>query len=35
MERTELIKKLSNKPVFRVQDIERLCRCNRPYARLI
>lgn len=35
MNTIEIMKKLNSLPVFRVQDIERLCRCKREYARLI
>jgi predicted transcriptional regulator of viral defense system len=35
MNRINLMKKLERMPVFRVQDIERICRCERAYARVI
>jgi predicted transcriptional regulator of viral defense system len=35
MDSLNVLKKLEPRPVFRVQDIERLCNCDRPYARQI
>ena len=35
MKSISLLKKLEAKPVFRVQDIERLCMCDRTYAKLL
>jgi predicted transcriptional regulator of viral defense system len=35
MDSLNILKKLESKPVFRVQDIERLCVCDRGYARQI
>ena len=35
MKTIELLKKLEGKPVFKVQDIERICNCKREYAKLI
>lgn len=34
MKSVELLEKLKNKPMFRVQDIERIADCDRGYARL-
>jgi predicted transcriptional regulator of viral defense system len=35
MKTIELLEKLKTKPVFRVQDIERIAFCNREYAKLL
>ncbi len=35
MRTIELLKKLESKPLFRVQDVERLCLCERSYAKLL
>lgn len=35
MKTIELLEKLKEKPVFRIQDIERIAFCNREYAKLI
>jgi predicted transcriptional regulator of viral defense system len=35
MKAIELLRKLESKPVFRVQDIERICLCERSYAKII
>jgi predicted transcriptional regulator of viral defense system len=35
MKTIELLEKLKTKPVFRVQDIERIAFCNRKYAKLL
>ncbi len=35
MKIVQLLKKLEKKPVFRVQDIERICLCDRNYTKLV
>ncbi len=35
MNTLQLLKKLELKPTFKVQDIERICRCSKAYAKLI
>ncbi len=35
MKTTKLLEALKNKPVFNVQDVERIAYCNKEYARLI